>query len=118
MTKEKVSFLNEHIPYINDPVFVELKNIVPSDIVQFSYHGDLKTVLVLNPRWHDKMHALSFRAMPRNEIKEFITESRTADQLKFYHRKLEHNRRHAYRTYNVKDILFLRRVKYDYILSY
>jgi hypothetical protein len=50
--------------------FVSRKDLTPGKVIQFTYDGEQKYALVLNPGWEGKLHALSLRDINLSDFKD------------------------------------------------
>lgn len=49
--------------------FISRKDLTPGKVVQFTYNGEQKYALVLNPEWDGKLHGLTLENI---DVKKFI----------------------------------------------
>lgn len=52
--------------------FTSRKDLTPGKVVQFTYDGEQKIALVLNPEWQGKMHALSLKAIDLDSVQTIM----------------------------------------------
>jgi hypothetical protein len=111
------SCINEHKTFIKPSKHITHLSVRRGDIVQFTYNGEIKTVLVVDPKWEGKLHGLSLNAVPRKLFVPLIDEAAKATSAKnFYYSKLKPNPigpKHAYRTYDLKKMTNLKIVDYE-----
>jgi len=93
--------------------FTSERFLTPGKIIQFTYDGEQKYALVLNPRWEDKLHALSIKDVDINkfvQIRELVGAETNGDVLyaKFKASTLVADR--PYRTYLLSKVSALREV--------
>lgn len=93
--------------------FTSEKYLTPGKVIQFTYDGEQKYALVLNPRWDGKLHALSIKDVDINkfvQIRELVGAETNGDVLysKFRASTLVADR--PYRTYLLSKVSALREV--------
>jgi hypothetical protein len=93
--------------------FVSRKDLTPGKVIQFTYDGEQKYALVLNPGWEGKLHALSIKEVNLSKFIEIrkLVGSDTDGQLlysKFRNSSLVADR--PYRTYLLSKVSTLREV--------
>jgi hypothetical protein len=110
LTDNKPKFINEHLRHLKDSTAIDKTRLTAGDIIQFMYNEEKKTVMVLNPAWERKMHALDLNSIPRIYFLPILRESRslTIKPKAFYEIKLKKDAKLkkllAYRTFNVDKI--------------
>lgn len=93
--------------------FTSEKYLAPGKVVQFTYDGEQKYALVLNPRWEGKLHALSIKDVDISKfikIRELVGTETSGEALyaKFRTSNLVADR--PYRTYLLSKVSALREV--------
>lgn len=93
--------------------FVSRKDLTPGKVIQFTYDGEQKYALVLNPEWEGKLHALSIKDVNLSKFIQIrqLVGSDTDGQLlysKFRNSNLVADR--PYRTYLLSKVSTLREV--------
>lgn len=93
--------------------FVSKKDLTPGTVIQFTYDGEQKYALVLNPEWQGKLHALSIKDVNISkfvQIRNLVGEDTDGDVLyaKFRTSTLLADR--PYRTYLLSKVSTLREV--------
>ena len=93
--------------------FVSRKDLTPGKVIQFTYDGEQKYALVLNPEWEGKLHALSIRDVNVSKFIEIrkLVGSDTDGQLlynRFRNSTLLTDR--PYRTYLLSKVSTLREI--------
>jgi len=93
--------------------FVSRKDLTPGKVVQFTYDGEQKYALVLNPEWEGKLHALSIKDVNLSkfiEIRKLVGSDSDSQLLysKFRNSNLVADR--PYRTYLLSKVSTLREV--------
>lgn len=93
--------------------FVSQKKLDAGKVVQFTYNGEQKYALVLNPSWEGKMHALSLPSLNETTLEEIfkLTEGITdPDEVysKFKASRFVSDR--PYRTYLLNKISTMREI--------
>ena len=94
------------------------RNVRKGDIINFLYDNKDRWVLVLQPNWKGKMHALTIDALTRNLLVRISSQAFTQSPPVFYKTYLSQNKiikdAESYRTFEVRKIQSLKRVLYDY----
>jgi hypothetical protein len=93
--------------------FTSRRNLTPGKVVQFTYDGEQKTALVLNPEWQGKMHALSLKAIDLDSVQnmmERIDGITDPDVIYEAFRNSKYVMDRPYRTYLLNKISALREV--------
>lgn len=101
--------------------FTSSKDLVPGKVVQFTYEGEQKTALVLNPNWKGKMHALSLKVVDLNNIQELMNSVKSNTNPDIIYEQFKNSKYVAdrpYRTYLLNKISSLREVYVKYTISY
>lgn len=93
--------------------FISRRDLTSGKVIQFTYDGEQKYALVLNPDWEDKLHALSLKDITLSKFIEIrkLVGSDTDGQLlysKFRNSSLLAER--PYRTYLLSKVSALREV--------
>lgn len=93
--------------------FLSRDNLAPGKVIQFTYDGEQKYALVLNPEWEGKLHALSIQNIDISKFSSIIklVGSETDGDIlysKFKNSALVVDR--PYRTYLLSKISALREV--------
>jgi hypothetical protein len=93
--------------------FVSRRDLKPGKVIQFTYDGEQKYALVLNPEWEGKLHALSIRDVNVSKFIEIrkLVGSDTDGQLlynRFRNSTLLTDR--PYRTYLLSKVSTLREI--------
>ena len=93
--------------------FVSKDNLISGKVIQFTYDGEQKYALVLNPGWQGKLHALSIKDVNISkflQIRNLVGEETNGEALysKFRASTLVADR--PYRTYLLSKVSALREV--------
>jgi len=93
--------------------FLSKKDLTPGKVIQFTYDGEQKYALVLNPGWEGKLHALSIKDINMSkfiEIRKLVGGIDDGQVLyaKFKNSSLLTDR--PYRTYLLSKVSTLREV--------
>jgi len=93
--------------------FTSIRLLTPGKVIQFTYDGEQKYALVLNPSWENKLHALSLKDININkfvQIRNLVGTETNGEILysKFKTSTLVVDR--PYRTYLLSKISALREV--------
>jgi hypothetical protein len=105
-------FLHEHKAFMTNYVPVAITKVQPGDVIRFVYEGKQKVAMVMNPKWADKLHAISLNAISRNDFKKVISDIQFMDEQSVYERDIRQNKNHPYRTYFLNKIKHVQRVDY------
>ena len=93
--------------------FTSVTNLKPGSVVQFTYDGEQKYALVLNPQWKDKMHAVSLPSLSSESIKNLLAELKnfsTPDSIYNAFKTSQYTSSRPYRTYIINKIKTLREI--------
>jgi hypothetical protein len=93
--------------------FTSRLNLTPGKVIQFTYDGEQKYALVLNPEWQGKLHAVSLEDLDINQfvkIRKLVGDEKNGEVLysRFKTSTLVADR--PYRTYLLSKISTLREV--------
>lgn len=93
--------------------FISKRDLTAGKVVQFTYDGEQKYALVLNPEWEGKLHALSIKDLSLSkfiEIRKLVDKDTDGQILyaKFRNSSLLTDR--PYRTYLLSKVSTLREV--------
>lgn len=93
--------------------FTSITKLAPGKVIQFTYDGEQKYALVLNPEWQGKLHALSLQDINIDKfirIRQLVGEETNGEALysKFRASALVADR--PYRTYLLSKVSALREV--------
>jgi hypothetical protein len=105
--------IDEIISTLGIRSFVSRRDLKPGKVIQFTYDGEQKYALVLNPEWEGKLHALSIRDVNVSKFIEIrkLVGSDTDGQLlynRFRNSTLLTDR--PYRTYLLSKVSTLREI--------
>lgn len=113
---DKLKYLPEHKPYFGIARFVRYSEIGPGDVVSFVYDGEMRWVLVLDPNYKAKMHALTLGLLPRSTLISRVIDPMYdhGEPYDLYYKALFKVAEgwDVYRTYNVNKIRQVRRMTY------
>jgi hypothetical protein len=93
--------------------FTSRANLKPGTVLQFTYDGEQKYALVLNPEWEGKMHALSLPAVSEatlEEITKLVGNNKTPDAVYSTFKNSKFVADRPYRTYLLSKIKTLREI--------
>lgn len=82
-------------------------------VVQFTYDGEQKYAMVLNPEWEGKMHALSLKSLSPDGLKTLLKElsdEDNADAIYSKYKTSTYTETRPYRTYSLSKIRSLREI--------
>ena len=95
---------------------IPIQNVVKGMVIEFLYHNELRYVYVLNPRFHDELHGMSMRAIPRTLLMFVIKYVPKLSEKVLYEQHLTkpHIKKvDAYRTFKLDEINSLKVVDYE-----
>jgi hypothetical protein len=93
--------------------FTSISKLTPGTVIQFTYDGDQKYALVLDPDWEKKMHALSLRDLSVTQLQNLLSEVKDIDSREEVYAKYkssQYTELRPYRTYNIEKIKTLRQI--------
>lgn len=91
--------------------FTSIANLQPGAVIQFSYDGEQKYALVLDPEWQQKMHALSLKDLSSDGLKNLLNEVKnlkSREEIYDKYKNSQYTELRSYRTYSIKKIRALR----------
>lgn len=93
--------------------FISRGDLKPGKVIQFTYDGEQKYALVLNPNWEDKLHGLSLKDVDLSkfiQIRDLVGSETNGEDLynKFKNSNFVVDR--PYRTYLLSKISALREI--------
>ncbi len=105
--------IDEIISTLGVRSFVSRRDLKPGKVIQFTYDGEQKYALVLNPEWEGKLHALSIRDVNVSkfiEIRKLVGNDTDGQLLynRFRNSTLLTDR--PYRTYLLSKVSTLREI--------
>lgn len=93
--------------------FTSRSKLKPGTVVQFTYDGEQKYALVLDPDWEDKMHALSLKTLSPDGLKDLLAEVKdldSRDEVYTKYKSSQYTESRPYRTYVISKIKALREI--------
>lgn len=93
--------------------FTSRGKLTPGTVIQFTYDGEQKYALVLDPEWEGKIHALSLKTLSPDGLQNLLKElkgSRSRDEVYSKYKRSQYTESRPYRTYIVKKISALREI--------
>jgi len=108
-----MAFLDDYREQLGVRRFISQRSLMPGMVVQFTYDGDQKYALVLNPEWEGKMHALSLQTFTPDSLQEMfdLTEGETDERIIYDKLKTSNYvEERPYRTYLLSKMTALREV--------
>ena len=108
-----MAFLDDYSNQLGVRRFISQRSLMPGKVVQFTYDGDQKYALVLNPEWEGKMHALSLQTFTPDSLQEMfdLTEGETDERIIYDKFKTSNYvEERPYRTYLLSKMTALREV--------
>lgn len=108
-----MAFLDDYSNQLGVRRFISQRSLMPGKVVQFTYDGDQKYALVLNPEWEGKMHALSLQMFTPDSLQEMfdLTEGETDERIIYDKFKTSNYvEERPYRTYLLSKMTALREV--------
>jgi len=93
--------------------FATRTKLNPGTVVQFTYDGEEKYAVVLDPEWDNKMHALSLRDISADQLKTLLSELQgltTREEVYETYKSSSYTNTRPYRTYLISKIKSLRQI--------
>jgi len=93
--------------------FTSIAKLTPGAVVQFTYDGEQKYALVLDPEWEQKMHALSLKQLSSDSLKKLLSEVKkltSREEIYDKYKSSQYTELRSYRTYSIKKIKTLREI--------
>lgn len=93
--------------------FVSRTKLNTGAVVQFTYDGEEKYAVVLDPEWNGKMHALSLRELSSDQLKNLLSELKgIVDREEIYdkYKSSSYTETRPYRTYLINKMKSLRQI--------
>lgn len=93
--------------------FAARVNLKPGTVVQFTYDGEQKYAMILNPVWEGKMHALSLKSLSPDGLKNLLkelSEEDNADAIYSKYKTSSYTENRPYRTYTLDKVRSLREI--------
>ena len=93
--------------------FVSRERLRPGAVLQFTYDGQQKYAVVLNPEWQGKMHALSLNSLSPQQLKSLLTELESAQREEEIYEKYKtstYTETRPYRTYTITKMSAIREI--------
>ena len=93
--------------------FVSKGDLTSGKVIQFTYDGEQKYALVLNPEWQGKLHALSLKDIDLSkfvQIRKLVGKETYGELLYINFRKSTFLAERPYRTYLLSKVSTLREV--------
>ncbi|MBW3546355.1 MAG: hypothetical protein KY428_12300 [Bacteroidetes bacterium] len=113
---DKIKYLHEHKPHFGVAYFVQYSQVGPGDVLSFIYDGEMRWVMVLDPDYKGKMHALTLGITPRKTLIDKVIDPMYdhGEPYSLYYRSLFKVAKDwdNYRTYNINKVGKPRRMAY------
>jgi hypothetical protein len=93
--------------------FTSIAKLTPGTVVQFTYDGEQKYAVVLDPEWQKKMHALSLRNLSVEQLQNLLGEIKditSRDELYAKYKSSQYTELRSYRTYSIEKVKTLREI--------
>ena len=93
--------------------FISRKNLTPGKVIQFTYDGEQKYTLVLNPDWQGKLHGLSLKEVDLSkfiQIRDLVGSETNGEELYSQFKNSNFVVDRPYRTYLLSKMSALREV--------
>lgn len=93
--------------------FTSNTKLKPGSVVQFTYDGEQKYAVVLNPNWQGRMHALSLKSLSASTLQNLLNEivyETDPDALYAKYKSSTYTENRPYRTYTITKIKSLREI--------
>jgi len=108
-----MDFIDSHKELFGTRRFVSRSKLVVGMFIQFTYDGEQKYAVVLNPDWQGKLHAFSVKTLTPSDLTELLTELKgiTDPTIMYEHYKLSRFvGERPYRTYLISKMQALREI--------
>lgn len=93
--------------------FISINQLNAGKVVQFTYDGEQKYAVVLNPSWEGKMHAISLKSINERMLRTLLEELKDqTNQIDIYekYKMSAYTESRPYRTYSINKIRSLREI--------
>lgn len=93
--------------------FTSRTKLKPGTVIQFTYDGEQKYALVLDPEWEGKLHALSLKNLSPDGLRKLLDEVRkidSRDEIYSKYKSSQYTEGRPYRTYIIDKITALREI--------
>lgn len=93
--------------------FISINQLNAGKVVQFTYDGEQKYAVVLNPSWEGKMHAISLKSITESAMRTLLEELKgQTNQIDIYekYKMSPYTESRPYRTYSINKIRSLREI--------
>lgn len=108
-----MDFLNLYKEIFGTRRFTSRTKLRPGTVVQFTYDGEQKYALILDPEWEGKMHALSLKSLSPDGLRTLLKEVKTLDtkeEIYSRYKNSQYTELRPYRTYTISKISSLREI--------
>lgn len=108
-----MDFIDSYRDLFGTRRFVSRQRLRPGAVVQFTYDGEQKYAVVLNPEWQGKMHALSLNSLSPEQLKMLLAELERIEREEEIYEKYKistYTENRPYRTYTIQKMSALREV--------
>jgi hypothetical protein len=108
-----MTFLDAYRNQLGVRRFVSRRDLTPGKVVQFTYDGEQKYAMVLNPDWEGKMHALSLQTFTPDSLQEMFELTKGESDERIIYDKFKNSAfvgERPYRTYLLSKVSTLREV--------
>ena len=108
-----MTFLDAYRQQLGVRRFVSRRDLIPGKVVQFTYDGEQKYAMVLNPIWEGKMHALSLQTFTPASLQEMFDLTKGESDERIIYDKFKNSPfvvERPYRTYLLNKMSTLREV--------
>jgi len=108
-----MNFIDAYKDLFGTRRFTSRSAITPGTVVQFTYDGEQKYALVLDPEWNGKMHALSLKTLSVDGLKSLLDEVKTMtsrEEIYAKYKESQYTEDRPYRTYTISKMSAIRQI--------
>jgi hypothetical protein len=108
-----MDFIDSYKKIFGTRKFTSRTKLTPGVVVQFTYDGEQKYAVVLDPDWENKMHAVSLKNLSPDQLKNLLSELKglnSREEIYSKYKTSQYTESRPYRTYIIKKISTLREI--------
>jgi hypothetical protein len=93
--------------------FTSFSKLTPGAVIQFTYDGEQKYALVLDPEWQNKLHAISLKNLSTDQLKSLLGDLKkvsSREEVYANYKSSQYTELRSYRTYSIEKIKTLREI--------
>ena len=108
-----MTFIDSYKDIFGTRRFMSRGAITPGTVVQFTYDGEQKYALVLDPEWNGKLHGLSLKTLSVDGMKTLLEEVKTMtsrEEVYAKYKSSQYTEDRPYRTYTVSKMSAVREI--------